>query len=211
MKSGRRARPGSGLDPLGALTLGPVPLVVERVEPPRDPGAGAVEQRAVVPLDHVDARAHDARELEHGHTGGERVTRERRAQVIDPRRPCDAARLDRGRPLALANVVKREQPAAWRGEQPRRIEPRRELVERCECAPTQRNLPASAAGLAEFHNLGAACSSAASAPTGRTLRTMRTYLATRWTAKMAASCSAISRRPCISLPSNPTTIASSRK
>jgi hypothetical protein len=32
-----------------------------------------------------------------------------------------------------------------------------------------------------------------------------------WSAKMAASCAAISARPCISLPSKPTTIASSVK
>ena len=46
----------------------------------------AVEQRAVVALDHPHGRAHDPRELEHADAGGERVRGERRAQVVDPRR-----------------------------------------------------------------------------------------------------------------------------
>ncbi|MGI9097905.1 MAG: HNH endonuclease [Solirubrobacteraceae bacterium] len=55
---------------------------VERVEVAGDGRHRAVEQRAVVPFDHLNACAHDTREDEHAHAGGERVRREGRAQVL---------------------------------------------------------------------------------------------------------------------------------
>jgi len=36
-----------------------VSLGVERVKPPGEVSTGTIEQSAVVPLDHADARAHD--------------------------------------------------------------------------------------------------------------------------------------------------------
>jgi hypothetical protein len=50
---------------------------------------GVADQGAVVELDHLHARAHDAGELEYGDAGGERVRGERRAKVVDTRRPID--------------------------------------------------------------------------------------------------------------------------
>jgi hypothetical protein len=74
--------------------------LLEHVEPARDPGIGALEQRAVVALDHPDARAHHLRELEHGDAGGERVRREGVAEVVGGRRCPDAGGLDGRRPYA---------------------------------------------------------------------------------------------------------------
>jgi len=58
-----------------------------------------------VPLDHVDARAHDPGQGVDPHPRRERVGREGAPQVVDPRRLRDPGGLDRVRPLAAAEVV----------------------------------------------------------------------------------------------------------
>ena len=70
-------------------------------------------------LDHAHARSHHAGELEHGDACSKRVGRERRAEVVDTRRPCDAGGagdledVDPGRPAAgegdglAKNIVQR--------------------------------------------------------------------------------------------------------
>ena len=55
---------------------------------------GTADQHPVVALDHGDGGARHLRQLEHRHTGGQRVRREGAAQVVDPRRRGDARRLD---------------------------------------------------------------------------------------------------------------------
>lgn len=96
---------------------------------------------------------HDPGELEHGHASGERVRRERRAQIVDPCRLPDPGGLDRGRPLAPAPVVQVEQTAAHGGEEERRVEPRWDGVKRRERASGQRHLPPRSCGLPELDDL----------------------------------------------------------
>jgi hypothetical protein len=104
-------------------------------------------------LDHPDARPHETGELEHGHTSGECVRGEGRAEVVDPRRSLDARRLNRGRPLAPPEVVEIEEPATRRREQDRRINPRRERLV-CRERPTrERDLSAALARLGELDDL----------------------------------------------------------
>jgi hypothetical protein len=81
--------------------------------------------------------------------------REGRAQVVDPRRPPGAGCLDRGRPLAAAEVVQVHQPPGGRREQQRRIQARRERVERVERPPAERHLAPAPGCLAQLHHLAA--------------------------------------------------------
>jgi hypothetical protein len=78
--SRRGAGPLAIIRVLGDLTL---PLDIERVESPGEVSSSTVEQRAVVALDHSHARAHDAGQRVNAHASGERIGRERGAQVVD--------------------------------------------------------------------------------------------------------------------------------
>jgi hypothetical protein len=100
-------------------------LGLELAQAAGDVGPSALDQGAVGALDHPDACTHDPRQLEHRDTGRQRVARERRAQVVDPRRGPYAGRLDRRRPLAAPEVVQVQQATARRGEESRRVESRR--------------------------------------------------------------------------------------
>jgi hypothetical protein len=101
-----------------------------------------------VALDHANACAHHAGELEHGDTGGERVRRERRAQVVDPDGCRDAGALDGGRPFAPPEVVEVEELAGRRREQQRRRELGGQPVERGDGAAGERNIADRVGGLA---------------------------------------------------------------
>jgi hypothetical protein len=87
-----------------------------------------------VELDHHDGRAHDPGELEGCDAGGKRAARERRAEVIDPRRPRDPRRLSGGRPFATPEIVEVDPPATAGREDERRIQPSRNTTERLERA-----------------------------------------------------------------------------
>jgi hypothetical protein len=109
-----------------------------------------------VALDHADAGAHDARELEDRDAGGERVAGEGGTQIVDAYRPCDARRLDCGCPLPAAPVVELQHAAERGGEHERGVELRWDGVQRGERAARQRHLPPCARGLAELDDLAVA-------------------------------------------------------
>jgi hypothetical protein len=78
-----------------------------------------------VKLDHLRARLHDLRELEHGDARGERIRGERGAKVVDAAGLRDRGRGDGGLPDAPAEVVEVDLLAVLVREQERRREARR--------------------------------------------------------------------------------------
>ena len=113
--------------------LGPNHIAARLSRRSRSDSSGGVEERAVVGLDHADARAHDPGEFVHRDPGRERVRRERRAEVVQPRgpsrsrtpRPPDSS--SRFRKFATSNG-----PPLSAREHVGRVETRDERIERDE-------------------------------------------------------------------------------
>ncbi len=141
--SGRFRSPGWRRPPVSASTQRPPwPL----------PGAQFVEQAdrvlasvagevAVMAVDHGQAGAHVAGEVEGGDAGTEREGREGVPEIVDP-----AQRLDPGGtlgrlPLAVAEVVEVEVAAPLGREEQRAVRTRRLAFDGVQCDRLQRHLP----------------------------------------------------------------------
>ena len=74
---------------------------------------------AVVAVDHRQAGAHVAGEVEGGDAGAERERREGVPEIVDAPDRVDSEVALRGFPVAVAEVVQVEVAAAWGGEEER--------------------------------------------------------------------------------------------
>ncbi len=108
-------------------------------------------------VDHRERRAHDARQLERRDAGGESLGRERMPQVVGAS-ALEAGGIERLVPFAAAPVGELEVAAGRGGEEQRRVEPRRQRLERRERPRAQRHPPARPLRLREWgqHAVGVA-------------------------------------------------------
>src|SRR5262245_6939801 len=94
--------------------------------------ASVAREVVVVAVDHGQAGAHVAGEVEGGDAGTEREGGEGVSEIVDPARRFDPDRNLRGLPLAVAEVVQVEVTAPLRGEHERGLATRWLLVKRLE-------------------------------------------------------------------------------